>query len=131
LCLAAGLAIYPFPSTGFLYRNAEVLEGRVSRLKGASVVLFLDPSFYYKFKISPLNLRYAVSVLGLAEVSKVSQRNFYVKKMKRGPLFWNSWWWRPRNIPEAGLYRGYRNGNRFYLLYNRASQVAYLYIQNT
>jgi hypothetical protein len=128
---AIGLFLYPFPSTGFLYRNAEVLENQVRHLKGATVVLFLDPSFYYKFTISPNHFRHAVSALGLQVESDTSLRNHYVKVMKRGPLFWNFWWWRPRDAPEYVLYTGDRKGNHFYFLYNRVSHIAYLYIQNT
>jgi hypothetical protein len=130
-CLIIALLLYPFPNKSFLFRNAEVLNGRVSKIKGASVVFFLDPSFYYKFKISYLNFQYVVSDLGLKEKRIVSQRDYDIKLMKRGPLFWNFWWWRPRAVPEAVLYTGYREGNRFYFLYNLSSQVAYLYIQNT
>jgi hypothetical protein len=91
LCLATAVIIYPFPSTGFLYRNADELKGRGSCLKAASVVLFLDPSFYYKFKISPLDVWYAVSVLGLTEESKTAQYDYYVKVIRRSPLLWNTW----------------------------------------
>jgi hypothetical protein len=129
--LAVSAVLYPFPSKGFLYRNAEILEGRLSALKGASVVLFLDPSFYYKFKMTPADMVLAVSALGLKEETKASLRDPYIKRMQRGPMFWNFWWWRPHAGTAAKLYSGHRNGNNFYLLYNEESEVAYLYIQNT
>jgi hypothetical protein len=48
-----------------------VLKGKISDLKGASVVLFLDPSFYYRFRISPSELQLAVSALGLRKSSRI------------------------------------------------------------
>jgi hypothetical protein len=127
--LALGLFLYPHPSTDFLYRNAEVLEGRISNLKGASRVLFLDPGFYYKFRIRPADLAAAVSALGLRESTMA---DFHLKLMEdHGPWFWNAWWWRPADDPAAKLYTGNRDGNDFYLLYNPHSRVAHLYIQNT
>ena len=129
LCFAVTLFLYPFPSTGFLYRNAGVLKGKVSGVKGASVVLFLDPSFYYRFRISPSDLESAVSALGLSESSHIE---FDMNTLKRhGPWFWNRWWWRPVAGPLTCLYKGYIEGNRFYFLYNYENHVAHLYIQNT
>jgi len=129
LFLALIIFLYPYPSTGFLYRNAEVLKGKVSNLKGSSFAVFLDPSFYYKFSIAPSDLRYAVSKLSLSESMN---RQYDLNMMKNhGPLFWNFWWWHPGEEPSSRLYTGNRNGNDFYLLYDRYSSVAYLYIQNT
>jgi hypothetical protein len=129
LCIAAALFLYPYPSTGFLYRNAGVLKGKISDLKGASVVLFLDPSFYYRFRISPSELQLAVSALGLRKSSRIESD---MKSLKRhGPWFWNRWWWRPAAGPLTRLYKGYIEGNRFYFHYNYETHVAHLYIQNT
>ncbi len=133
LILMAGgtvaLFLYPFPSTNFLYRNAEVFKGRVSHLQGASIALGLDPSFYYKFKISPWDFDETVAALGLR---KSQSRDYELWMMRRhGPLFWNSWWWRPGDGTGAMLYSGNREGNNYYFLYNPKTQVAYLYIQNT
>lgn len=125
------LLVYPFPSTDFLYRNAGVLKDRVKHLKGASLAITIDPSFYYKFTISPTHFTQAVSALELEKESKASLQNHYVRVMKRGPLSWNFWWWRPRVEPASVLYTGDRNGNHYYFLYDQASQTAYLYIQNT
>ena len=129
LCLAIALFIYPFASTGFLYRNAEVLQGRISSLQGASVVLFLDPSFYYKFRIAPSDAALTISTLGLNESSSP---DYDLNMMKtHGPWFWNAWWWHPTTGPLWQLFTGNRDGNDFYFLYNHYSRVAYLYIQNT
>ena len=127
--LAVALSFYPHPSTDFLYRNAAVLEGRVSNLKGASKVLFLDPGFYYKFHIRPPDLARAVASLGLRETSLL---DFDLKLMRtHGPWFWNAWWWRPEYGPLSKLYSGNLGGNDYYLLYDPLTGVAYLYIQNT
>lgn len=129
LCLAGILFIYPFPSTEFLYRNAEALKGRLSNLKGASFAVLIDPSFYYSFRIKPSDFEFAVSSLGLHETE---EKDYYLNVMKKhGPLFWNFWWWRPSAGPLSKLYTGDRNGNNFYLLYDVHSHLAYLYIQNT
>jgi hypothetical protein len=131
LFAVVALFLYPFPSTGFLYRHAPVLEGKIANLKGASVVLFLDPSFYYKFKIAPADFAFAVSALGLT-ASTSEELAFNLRTMKsHGPWFWNSWWWRPERGPVSQLYTGYRAGNRFYFLYDGHTRFAYLYIQNT
>jgi len=128
-CASAVLIFYPFPSTGFLYRNAGVLKGRASHIMGASMAFGLDPSFYYKFKISPWDFDEAAAALGLR---KSQSRDYEIWMMRmHGPLFWNSWWWRPGDGTGAILYSGNREGNNFYFLYNPKTQMAYLYIQNT
>ena len=127
--LALMFVLYPFPNTEFLYRNAEMLEGRVTHLKGASFAVFIDPGFYYKFRIAPTDIMLVVHGLGLSETDN---KQYYLNVMKKhGPLFWNFWWWRPDEDPASQLYKGNRNGNDFYLLYDRYSHEAYLYIQNT
>jgi hypothetical protein len=58
--------------------------------------------------------------------------DYDLKVMKNhGPWFWNAWWWRPSDDPAAQLYTGDLGGNRYSLLYDPYSRVAYLYIQNT
>lgn len=125
------LFLYPFPSTGFLYRSAPVLDGRIANVKGASVVLFLDPSFYYRFRIAPADFALAVSGLGLRE-SLSKELTFDLNIMRsHGPWFWNFWWWRPDVGHGSRLYTGSRSGNNFYFLYDPHTGLAYLYIQNT
>ena len=129
LVVMAAFFLMPIPSTAFLYRNAAVLEGKVESLKGASFGIGLDPAFYYKFTISPGDIDITIAALGLG---LSAHADYELAVMQRdGPLFWNAWWWRPAKTVGSVLYSGYVAGNIFYLLYDRDSQVAYLYIQNT
>lgn len=122
---------YPRPDTSFLFRNLPELKGQTKGLMGSSTILFLDPSFYYRFSMSEAEFLQLVSQLGLEAVSD-SQIEYYrdtVLGLHR-PFFWHNWWWKP--LTNSGrIFVGERNGNILTFVFVTSRQQVFLYIQNT
>jgi hypothetical protein len=121
--------LWPMPNEEFLYRNVPELRGRVTNLKGASIVGFIDPAFFYRGAMQAADVDDLIDKLKLAPRRPT---DFDATAFRRnGPLFWHAWWWSPQRVAEPRFYVGERNGNIVYLLRDAAGTTVYLYIQNT
>ncbi len=128
MTIVATFILFPIPQRGFLFRCSPAFQN-ARNLKGASITFFMDPSFYYSFKLDREDFQTVSSSLNLEESL---MPDFDLRNMvTHGPWFWNKWWWKPKLAPQATLYVSYYKGNMYYFLYNWDSEKVYLYIQNT
>lgn len=133
LVAAAALGVvaylaWPFPDETFLYRTLPDLRGRIVHLKGASVVAFIDPSFFYRGEMQAADVDRLIDRLALEPRSSAS---FDAKAFTRsGPLFWHAWWWAPQRVAEPRYFVGDHDGNSVYLLRDADGPTVYFYIQN-
>lgn len=126
------VVVWPSPATERLYAgNGGGLRGKASDILGALVPFPMDPTFYYRFEISPADLDHAVGVPTLRRSPKSELELALAGMQDNGPMFWHLWWWRPRVTEEAELYVGCDESGCLSLLYDRARGQAFVVIQNT
>ncbi len=123
---------YPTPDKDFLFRNLPELQGKTTKLIGSSTVLFLDPSFYYRFELNETEFLQLMQQLELEAVED-THYTYYKDTVfdLHKPFFWHNWWWKPVLNNQTWLFEGYRNGNVLTFLYAPEKQKVLLYIQNT
>lgn len=84
-----------------------------------------DPAYYFRFHIESAAVGSFVKRRAL-RIEDVAQASKNLTPLKSLPM-----WWNPVFKGDLEYFVGKQGSNYFHLLYNRASNIAYLYVQNS
>lgn len=124
--ILAIISLRPVANLDYLYTYyPETKDSLPTDVIGTEIVGFLDPSFYYRFSGSEAD------AVALAEKLQL-EADPPINCFRPTGMFWHDLtWWNPNVANASKLFRIYRNGNEFCLMYDFRNQLIYLYIQNT
>jgi hypothetical protein len=109
----------------FFKRNASLLEGKATDFYADDVDGFQDRWAYHRFKISEANLQELTRRLSLTLDDPESCKKSTIRSHTKA-------WWRPDKIADKLCYNTgntqYGGSHTFDMIYDRDTQIVYLYI---